>query len=41
MKSDNEFEVKAKTHLLPLCFSNGYKIRLYAQVNIFYQMIVL
>ncbi|XP_025411148.1 probable methyltransferase TARBP1 isoform X2 [Sipha flava] len=31
IKNNKQFELEAKDHLLPLCFSNGYKIRFYAQ----------
>ncbi|VVC45484.1 Alpha/beta knot methyltransferases,tRNA/rRNA methyltransferase, SpoU type,Armadillo-like helical,tRNA [Cinara cedri] len=34
LKNKKEFEIEAKKLLLPLCFSNGYKIRLYAQTTI-------
>ncbi|XP_026813112.1 uncharacterized protein LOC113553786 isoform X1 [Rhopalosiphum maidis] len=35
IKNNKQFEIEAKKNLLPLCFSNGYKIRFYAQSTIF------
>ncbi|CAI6364590.1 unnamed protein product [Macrosiphum euphorbiae] len=35
IKNNKQFKIEAKKNLLPLCFSNGYKIRFYAQATIF------
>lgn len=34
IKNNKQFEIEAKKNLLPLCFSNGYKIRFFAQATI-------
>lgn len=40
MKNNTQFKNEAKEYLLPMCFSNGYKIRLYAQVLYFNKLLV-